>query len=62
MVAETPKAPGESKPEDLIKPLSVFEEPTEDEILYYSTPYYDVLMERKAELARKQKEGTVTDG
>lgn len=57
-----PKAPsGESKPEELVAPLSVFEEPTDDEILYYATPYYDVLQEQKADRERKQKEGKLTE-
>lgn len=35
------------KPEQIIAPLSVFEEMTDDEILYWSTPYYDELMAQK---------------
>lgn len=57
----TPQAQS-NKPEDLVAPMSVFEEPTDEEILYYATPYYDELQANKAEMARRKKEGTVTDG
>jgi hypothetical protein len=51
-----PQTVSESKPEDLVKPLSVFDEPTDEEVLYYATPYYDILQENKAEMAKKKKE------
>lgn len=42
--------------EELVKPLSMFDEPSEEEVLYYATPYYDVLMTQKAEQAEHAKE------
>jgi len=35
------------KPEQIIAPLSTFDELSEEEILYWSTPYFDELLERK---------------
>lgn len=37
----------EMKAEDIIKPLSPLDDIDEDEILYWSTPYYDELQARK---------------
>ena len=37
----------EIKPEDLISPLSAFDEPGDDEVLFYSSPYYDELQAEK---------------
>jgi hypothetical protein len=45
------------KAEDIINPLSVFEEPDEKEVLYWSSPYYDELMSQKAaKAAMKENE------
>lgn len=35
------------KPEQIVAPLSIFDELSEEEILYWSTPYFDELLERK---------------
>lgn len=40
------------KPEQIIAPLPVFEELTDEEILYWATPYYDEL-QRKKELQKE---------
>lgn len=42
--------------EDIIKKLSPFEEYTDEEILYYSTPYFDELLARKEALQQKSAE------
>lgn len=42
------------KPEEIVKPLSVLDEYTEEEILYYATGYFDELQEKK-EAMKKQK-------
>jgi hypothetical protein len=49
----------ESKPEDLIKPLSTMDEPNEEDVLYWSTPYFDELQAKRADMAKRKKEGTV---
>lgn len=47
----------EQKPEDIVKPLSSFEELTDEEVLYYSSPYYDVLKaEKEAKTKQKQQD------
>ena len=46
----------ETKPEDLISPLSVFDEPDEDEVLYYSSPYYEEIQYQR-ELQKKKEAG-----
>ncbi len=51
--------PAEAKAEELVKPMSTFDEPSDDEVLYYATPYYDVLQENKAEMAKREKDGKV---
>lgn len=43
----------ELKAEEIVKPLSALDDLTEEEILYYATPYYDELQRRKE--AHKQK-------
>jgi hypothetical protein len=48
----------ESKPEDLVKPMSVFDEPDEELVKYWSTPYYDVLIAQREEQNRLKKEST----
>jgi hypothetical protein len=42
----------DSKPEDLMKPLSVLDDMSEDEIKYWATPYFDELQEMKAKAKR----------
>lgn len=44
----------DQKPEELVKPLSTFDEPDEQEVLYWSSPYYDTLMSQKEDQARKK--------
>jgi hypothetical protein len=39
---------GDLKPEQIVSPLPVFDEPSEEEILFWATPYYDQLMAEKA--------------
>lgn len=46
----------ELKSEELMKPLSVLEEYTDDEILYWSSPYFDILQERKDALTKQKQE------
>ena len=50
-VAEPVKAteppPADLKPEEIVSPLSVLDELTDEEILYWSTPYYQELQEKK---------------
>jgi hypothetical protein len=41
--------------EDIMKPMSVFDEMTDEEILFYSTPYYDELLAKK-ELMQQAKD------
>lgn len=43
----------EQKSEDIVKPLSVLDDVSEEEILYFATPYYDELQHKKE--AQKQK-------
>lgn len=37
----------ELKAEEIINPMSILDDLSEDEILYYSTPYYDELQAKK---------------
>lgn len=41
------QAPTDLKSEELIKPLSILDEMSEEEILFYATPYYDELQAKK---------------
>lgn len=43
----------DSKPEELVKPMSVLDELTDKEILFYATPYFDEIQAEKE--AHKQK-------
>lgn len=55
-VGEQPSASGpvpELKAEEIVKPMSVLDDLSEEEIQYYATPYFDELQKRKA--AQKQK-------
>lgn len=49
-----PKEVPDVAAKDLIAPLSTFDEPTDEEVLYWSTPYYEELQARK-EAQTKQK-------
>lgn len=44
--------------EQLVKPMSVLDQFTDEEIKYYATPYFEELMARKAEHAKKLAEET----
>lgn len=46
----------ELKPEDLFKPMSVLEEYSEEEILFWHTRFFDELQSRK-EAKKKQEDG-----
>lgn len=46
----------DTKAEDLIKQLSTFEEPSDEEVLYWSSPYYDELESKKKHKAQLEKE------
>lgn len=35
------------KPEEIIKPMNTLDEMSDEEILYYATPYYDELQTKK---------------
>lgn len=48
----------ELKAEDIIKPISILDDITEDEILYYSSPYYDEMMAQKEAHKEAIKNGT----
>lgn len=45
----------EVAPEEILKPLSAFDELSEEEVLYYATPYYDELQARKQEKQEKKR-------
>ena len=46
----------ELKPEDIIKPLSVLDDMDEDEILYWSSPFYDEIQTNKELQLQARKE------
>lgn len=46
----------ELKAEELIKAMSHFDMPTEDELKYYATPYYDELQRQKELRAQQIKD------
>ncbi len=52
---ETP-AQQDLKAEEIVKPLSALDEYSEDEILYWSTPYFDELQAKKAMRAQQIKD------
>jgi hypothetical protein len=56
--AKSQPIPEEIKPEDIMAPMSVFDEPDEDEILYWSTPYYDEIMAKKQAMKEAKESGT----
>ena len=41
---------------DLVAPLSTFDEPSEEDVLYWSSSYYDELQAQKAEQSKQIKE------
>lgn len=43
------------KPEQIISPLSPWEELSEEEVQYWHSPYYDELQARKEALKEKEK-------
>ena len=45
----------EMKPEEMVKPLSVLDEYTDEEIQYWATPWFDILQETK-EAQKNQKQ------
>ena len=48
------------KAEEIVTPLSTFEELSEEEIMYWSTPTYDEIQERKDLAERQRKEDETT--
>jgi hypothetical protein len=48
------------KAEEIVTPLSAFEELSEEEIMYWSTPTYDEIQERKDLAERQRKENETT--
>jgi hypothetical protein len=52
---ELPKKPviPDKLAEELIKPISVLDSLTEEEMLYYATPYFDEMMAKKEAMAKK---------
>ena len=58
LVKVAPPIPDDIKPEDIENPMSVFDEPDEDELLYWSTPYYDDLQAKKQAIAAARESGT----
>lgn len=53
--AKLPYVP-ELKAEEIVKPLSVLDDYTDEEILYYSSPYYDVLQAQKQKQLEQRNE------
>lgn len=50
--------PEELKPEDIMAPMSVFDELDEEELLYWSTPYYDEIQAKKQAMREAKENGT----
>lgn len=46
----------ELKAEDIVKSLSVFDQLSPEELLFYATPYYDELQRKKEQHAQQLKE------
>jgi len=56
---EPPKAspiPEDVQAADIVTPISVFDELTEDEILYWSSSYFDELQAKKTAMAQARKD------
>lgn len=51
-----PEVVPELKPEEIVKPISVLDEFSEEEIQFYATPYFDELQEKKRLHQEKIKE------
>ncbi len=51
----------ELKAEDIVKPLSILDEMTTEEMLFWATPYYDQLQEEKR-LHQEALDNGVTNG
>ena len=61
-VEQKPTVVPELEGKDIVAPLSVMDEPSDDEILYYSTPYYDVLQAKKDQRTQQLAEEKLTRG
>lgn len=59
---EKPTVVPDLEAKDIVAPTSVFDEPNEDEILYYSTPYYEVLQAEKQTRLQQIAEEKLTRG
>jgi hypothetical protein len=58
---QKPKAepiPEDIKPEQIINPLSVFDEMDEEMMTYYATPYYDELLAKREAMKAAKDSGT----
>ena len=51
----------EPKLEEFYRDLSIFDELTDEEVLYWSSPYFDELQFKKEEHKRKIEEQNVSD-
>ena len=56
--AKSQPIPADVKPEDIMAPMSVFDEPDEEELLYWSTPYWDELQAKKEAMKAARESGT----
>lgn len=56
IIAQSP--PEEKKPSELMKPLSILDDLTDEQILYWSTPHFDeieaIIIQRNEELKSKE--------
>ncbi len=50
-----PEVP-EARAEDIVKPLSSLDDLSQEEVLYYATPYFNELQEKKALRAQQLKD------
>lgn len=50
------------KPEDIFKNLSTFEMPSDDEVLYWATPYYNILQAEKELRTQQLKDEELKNG
>jgi len=53
-----PPVPEDLKAQDIVNPMSILDEMSEDEIKYWSSPYYDVLIadkERQQQMSAEEK-------
>lgn len=56
IMAKTPQYVPEAEAKDLVNPLSVLDELSDEEILYWSSPHYDDLQEQKIKRAQQLKD------